>query len=199
MASADQKPWRCGRRRSSRRPGSQGPAGGGHREHNLSCRSSGRSGRDSHRQVTQGAGHDRLRPPGLAIRRNPRRVLLPSIRFDRSPFGVECNWTSQCARLGRRESVCPRGLCRLTVHECRLFSVHLAALSITTSGPSTAAAAREHSSSPKIESAREARANPDGGKIPAVGGENAIYPSALGHASDHTINQSEVEIFKSGT
>jgi len=50
----------------------------------------------------------------------------------------------------------------------------------------------------KIESAREAWANPDGAEVAAVAGENAVNPPPLGYGSHRPVNQSEIETLEFG-
>lgn len=106
--------WRrCGWRYAGS-SGDQGPAGCGNRERHISRGASGCSGWDSHYEVAQNAGYNRLHPSRLAIRRAPGRIVLSSLRADGPPLGIDCDRLSQRGRLGFREGTGPRGFCHLT-------------------------------------------------------------------------------------
>ena len=95
-------------------PANQGTAGRGHRECDVSRRASGCSGKDSHYEAAPDAGHDRLRPPGLAISRTPRTVMFPGIRSDGPSLGVEGDRPPQRPRLGVGKGAGSHGSCQLT-------------------------------------------------------------------------------------
>jgi hypothetical protein len=106
--------WRCSGRHPGRRLGNQGPASRRHRERDVSRRASGCGGRDSHHEIAQNAGHNRLRPPGLETRRTPRRVLLPCVRLDCPSLRIEGDRPPQRPRLGVGEGAGSYGLRHLT-------------------------------------------------------------------------------------
>src|SRR5436853_7910624 len=85
------------------------------------------SSRAPHHEVAQNAGHDRLRPPGLAVRWTPRRVLLPSVRLDGPSLGIDGDWPPQRPRLGVGEGTGSYGLRDLTnLHSATRGNSHAA-------------------------------------------------------------------------
>jgi len=106
--------WRCSGRHPGRRPGNQGPASRCHRGRDVSRRASGCGGRDPHHEIAKNAGHNRLRPLGLATRWTPRRVLLPCVRLNCPSLRIEGDRPPQRPRLGVGEGAGSYGLRHLT-------------------------------------------------------------------------------------
>jgi hypothetical protein len=139
-------------------PGNQGPAGRGHRERDVSRRASGCDGRDTHHEVAQNARHDRLRPPGLAIRRTPRRVLFPSVRLDGPPLGIVGDRPPQRPRLGVSEGMRSYGLRHLT----RLRSPAAPGfICLRHGGPTIKRGKHSHAGTPPTSSSPGIAPNPD--------------------------------------